>query len=191
MMGMLPVYGSIIAGRDAARLIAGRTAARRPNGRRAAPRETTDLREAILAATAGLLADRQFGELAVSDILTAAGVSRGSFYFYFDSKQDVLAELVRRAVARGTRRRGAVAGRPRPTRRPRCAPGSPPGRSCGRQSAPILRAIVENWRDRPAPGGAVDGADADLYRRHGGPDQRRPARPAGWPARTSPPSPPP
>src|SRR5262249_24361052 len=74
----------------------------RPHGRRSAGGgDTTDLREAILAATAGLLADHQFGELAVSDILTAAGVSRGSFYFYFDSKHDVLAELVRRAVARG------------------------------------------------------------------------------------------
>src|SRR6266700_2350094 len=75
--------------------------ARRPHGRRSAPRGPADLREAILAATARLLADRPFGELAVSDILAAAGVSRGSFYFYFDSKQDVLAELVRRAVAQG------------------------------------------------------------------------------------------
>src|SRR5436189_45656 len=64
----------------------------RPHGRRSAGGgDTTDLREAILAATAGLLADRPFGDLAVGDILIAAGVSRGSFYFYFDSKHDVLA----------------------------------------------------------------------------------------------------
>ena len=74
----------------------------RPHGRRSAGGDdTTDLREAILAATAELLADHQFGDLAVGDILAAAGVSRGSFYFYFDSKHDVLAELVRRAVAAG------------------------------------------------------------------------------------------
>src|ERR1700749_4889300 len=74
----------------------------RPHGRRSADGgDTTDLREAILAATAELLADRQFGDLAVGDILAAAGVSRRSFYFYFDSRHDVLAELVRRAVARG------------------------------------------------------------------------------------------
>src|SRR5438270_11647135 len=74
----------------------------RPHGRRSAPdRAGGELREAILAATAGLLAAKSFGDLAVGDILTAAGVSRGSFYFYFDSKHDVLAELVRRAVAAG------------------------------------------------------------------------------------------
>jgi len=50
-----------------------------------------DLRETILAATSLLLADRSFGDLAVSDILSAAGVSRGTFYFYFDSKQAVYA----------------------------------------------------------------------------------------------------
>src|SRR5690242_21057219 len=61
----------------------------------------SELRETILAATEDLLDTRQFGDLAVSDILGAAGVSRGTFYFYFDSKHDVLAELVRRAVAGG------------------------------------------------------------------------------------------
>jgi Transcriptional regulator len=123
-------------------------AARRPHGRRSADGgDTTDLREAILAATAGLLADRQFGDLAVSDILAAAGVSRGSFYFYFDSKHDVLAELVRRAVARGHDAAAPWLAVP-PTRRPRCAPGYR-GRRLWRQSAPVLRAIVENWRTDP------------------------------------------
>jgi len=51
--------------------------------------------------TAGLLTDRNVSDLAVNDILTAAGVSRGSFYSYFDSKHAVLGELVRRAVAQG------------------------------------------------------------------------------------------
>ena len=50
---------------------------------------------------AQLLERGSFAEVTVADILSAAGVSRGSFYFYFDSKHDVLAELVRRAVARG------------------------------------------------------------------------------------------
>src|SRR5262249_59455131 len=77
--------------------------ARRRHGRRAAPPVGTgqDLREAILAGTARLLADHSFTDLAVSDILNAAGISRGTFYFYFDSKQAVLGELVQRAVAHG------------------------------------------------------------------------------------------
>jgi AcrR family transcriptional regulator len=125
---------------------------RQPPGRRSAGGgDTTDLREAILAATAGLLADRQFGDLAVGDILTAAGVSRGSFYFYFDSKHDVLAELVRRAVARGHAAAApwlAGAGGPAD---PAAAlrTGITAGAESWRQNAPILRAIVENWRTDP------------------------------------------
>ena len=75
---------------------------RRQSGRRSAPRaDRPDLRETILDALAQLLERGSFAELTVADILSAAGVSRGSFYFYFDSKHDVLAELVRRAVAQG------------------------------------------------------------------------------------------
>jgi AcrR family transcriptional regulator len=123
-------------------------AARRPHGRRSADGDGTDLREAILAATAGLLADRQFGDLAVSDILAAAGVSRGSFYFYFDSKHDVLAELVRRAVAAGHAAAApwlAVPADPATALRA----GITAGAQLWRQSAPVLRAIVENWRTDP------------------------------------------
>jgi TetR/AcrR family transcriptional regulator, ethionamide resistance regulator len=124
--------------------------ARRRQGRRAAARSTgsPDLRETILEATARLLTDHDFGELAVSDILTAAGVSRGSFYFYFDSKHDVLGELVRRAV-----QQGHAAAAPW-----LASPADPPaalragitaGAELWQASAPILRAIVENWRADP------------------------------------------
>jgi TetR/AcrR family transcriptional regulator, ethionamide resistance regulator len=123
----------------------------RPHGRRSAGSDTTDLREAILAATAGLLADHQFGELAVSDILTGAGVSRGSFYFYFDSKHDVLAELVRRAVARGHDAAAPWLAGPGGPADPAAAlrTGITAGAELWRQSAPVLRAIVENWRTDP------------------------------------------
>ena len=124
----------------------------RPHGRRSAGGgDTTDLREAILAATAGLLADRQFGELAVSDILTAAGVSRGSFYFYFDSKHDVLAELVRRAVTSGHDAAAPWLAGPGGPADPAAAlrTGITAGAELWRQSAPVLRAIVENWPTDP------------------------------------------
>jgi len=121
----------------------------RPHGRRSAPdRGGGDIREAILDATAGLLAGRSFGDLAVGDILTAAGVSRGSFYFYFDSKHDVLAELVRRAVAAGHAAAGpwlAVPSDPEAALRA----GITAGAELWRASAPVLRAIVENWRTDP------------------------------------------
>ena len=57
------------------------------------------LRERILDALRELLRERTFDTLSVAEIITAAGVSRASFYFYFAGKQAVLAELVRRADA--------------------------------------------------------------------------------------------
>ncbi|WP_051579996.1 TetR/AcrR family transcriptional regulator [Pseudonocardia acaciae] len=127
----------------------------RRHGRRSAPISTTsgqDLREAILAATEHLLASHRFGDLSVADILTAASVSRGSFYFYFDGKHDVLAELVKRVVARGHEAAepwlatpdGGTAGKADALRA-----GTAAGARLWLAHAPVLRAIVENWRTDP------------------------------------------
>jgi AcrR family transcriptional regulator len=53
---------------------------------------------AILTATERLLRERPFGELAVSDIIDAAGVSRTSFYAHFPSRSAVLATCLKRVV---------------------------------------------------------------------------------------------
>ena len=107
-----------------------------------------ELREAILAATATLLASRQFSDLAVAEILAVASVSRGTFYFYFDSKHEVLVELVRRAVAQGH-----AAAQPwlsqRADRVEALRSGTTAGARRWETNAPILRAIVENWRTDP------------------------------------------
>src|SRR5215470_4842220 len=124
--------------------------ARRRHGRRAAPPGggAQDLREAILAATARLLADHSFTDLSVSDILNAAGVSRGTFYFYFDSKQAVLGELVQRAVTQGRAAAAPwLAGPADPVAALRT--GTAAGAKLWQASAPVLRAIVENWRTDP------------------------------------------
>ncbi len=123
---------------------------RRQHGRRAPrpPGAGPDLRETILAATSLLLADRSFGDLAVSDILSAAGVSRGSFYFYFDSKQAVLCELVQRAVSQGHAAAEPWLANPAdPVAALRA--GITAGAELWQASAPVLRAIVENWRTDP------------------------------------------
>jgi AcrR family transcriptional regulator len=131
--------------------------ARRQHGRRAiqaggrasrASGSSPDLRETILAATGLLLADQSFADLAVSDILSAAGVSRGTFYFYFDSKQAVLEELVRRAVSQGHNAAEPWLANPAD---PAAAlrTGITAGAELWRASAPVLRAIVENWRTDP------------------------------------------
>jgi TetR/AcrR family transcriptional regulator, ethionamide resistance regulator len=56
-----------------------------------------DLREAqILDAADGLLASKPFAELTMDEIARQAGLSRSALYFYFDSKEAVLAGLHQR-----------------------------------------------------------------------------------------------
>jgi TetR/AcrR family transcriptional regulator, ethionamide resistance regulator len=103
-----------------------------------------ELRERILSATRELLRGRRFDSLSVADILTAAGVSRASFYFYFPSKQAVLGELVREAVTQGQQ-----AARPWIDREqdPVTAlrAGVADGARLWRDNAGVLMAIVESW----------------------------------------------
>ena len=111
----------------------------------------SDLRESILAATAGLLEEQRFDDLSVARVLDAAGVSRGSFYFYFDSKHDVLAELVRRATAQGMEAAEPWLARPA-DKIAALRAGTTSGARRWRENAPILRAIVENWQSDPRLG---------------------------------------
>ncbi|MFK0248192.1 TetR/AcrR family transcriptional regulator [Amycolatopsis azurea] len=67
--------------------------------RRDTPRKG-DLREqAILDAAEVLLEQERAEPMTVESIAKGAGISRGSLYFYFGSKQEVLAALVARTVA--------------------------------------------------------------------------------------------
>jgi AcrR family transcriptional regulator len=51
-------------------------------------------RHAIVAAVRELLQEKPFAELSVSTISERAGVARSGFYFYFDSKYAVLAQIL-------------------------------------------------------------------------------------------------
>lgn len=67
--------------------------------RRTAPRKG-DVREAaILDAAERQLSDGGADRITVETIATAAGITRGALYFYFGSKNDVLAALVERTAA--------------------------------------------------------------------------------------------
>lgn len=55
-------------------------------------------RQAILQAVRELLEERSFAELSVSAISLRAGVARSGFYFYFDSKYSVLAQILAEAA---------------------------------------------------------------------------------------------
>jgi AcrR family transcriptional regulator len=56
-------------------------------------------REAIILAVRELLETRRFSDLSVSLISERAGVARSGFYFYFDSKYEVLAFILKDALA--------------------------------------------------------------------------------------------
>jgi TetR/AcrR family transcriptional regulator, ethionamide resistance regulator len=57
-----------------------------------------DVRAALLESAERLLADRALADLAVEDVLKDAGVSRASFYFYFESKYAIVAALLEQIV---------------------------------------------------------------------------------------------
>jgi AcrR family transcriptional regulator len=127
------------------------TGARRDQQRSGADRSTDrQVREAILQAAEVLLARQRFAAITVADIIAEAGVARASFYFYFESKYAVLAELARRAVSSGH-----LAADPwvhhGSDEDPRAAlrHGVLDGARVWQAHAPVLRAVVENWRDDP------------------------------------------
>ncbi|WP_246216880.1 TetR/AcrR family transcriptional regulator [Mycobacterium botniense] len=55
-------------------------------------------RQAILQAVRELLEEKPFSQLSVSTISDRAGVARSGFYFYFDSKYAVLAQILAEAT---------------------------------------------------------------------------------------------
>jgi AcrR family transcriptional regulator len=55
-------------------------------------------RQAIMQAVRELLQEKPFAELSVSTISLRAGVARSGFYFYFDSKYAVLAQIMAEAA---------------------------------------------------------------------------------------------
>jgi AcrR family transcriptional regulator len=70
-----------------------------PIGGRQRPRAHTgeqDAEKAIFEATERLLSEQPLHELSVAQIITAAGLSRATFYHYFSSKFEVVAALMLR-----------------------------------------------------------------------------------------------
>ena len=124
----------------------------RPHGRRSrADRAGGELREAILAATAGLLAEKSFGDLAVGDILTRPASPAAA-----STSTSTASTTCWPSSSGGPWPRGTPPPRPGwpapgPTRTPAAAlrAGITAGAELWRASAPVLRAIVENWRTDP------------------------------------------
>jgi len=58
-----------------------------------------DVRAAVRAAMLELLDQKSFKDLTIDEIAKAAGLSRTAFYFYFKSKNEVLAEVAQLVAA--------------------------------------------------------------------------------------------
>ena len=100
------------------------------------------MRQRIMDSARRLLETHRFARLSVAAILREADVARGSFYFYFSSKEDLLAALVSDAVTGGLEAAEhwtATADDPTAALRRGVAAGA----ELWRQQAPVLRAIVE------------------------------------------------
>ena len=75
----------------------------------------------IIAAALETFAERGFAATRLDDIATRAGVTRGTLYLYFSSKEELFKAVVRQSIApiiRAARRWW----RNRRSRRPRCSP---------------------------------------------------------------------
>jgi AcrR family transcriptional regulator len=126
--------------------VAPRTAPRRS---RPSAGQLRDVAGSILDAAEAQLAERPLADLTVADLIQAAGVSRGSFYFYFESKEGVVAALLERIVdeiheaALPWLDRGDT----KPERALRTAFAG--ALSMWRRHAPVLRATVESLQADP------------------------------------------
>ena len=65
-----------------------------------APRAATPTRETLLAAAEGLINDQGFAATSIDQIIDRAGVTKGTFFYHFKSKNDLARALVDR-YARG------------------------------------------------------------------------------------------
>lgn len=125
-----------------------------PSGRAGAPRRRGpskgDLKErAILATCERLLGEKPLHEIGVDELAAGAGISRPSFYFYFESKNAVLRALVERLADEIYEKAASWLERE----------GEPPevtvSRSIDaaaqqwRDHGPVLRAAVQTWGSVP------------------------------------------
>lgn len=111
-------------------------------------------RHSILAAAARLFAQRGFGGTSLQHVADELGISRPALYYYFRSKDDILASLVQEiTVAAGERARAARDSGPDPVAALRLAVGSHVGWLLGHPLE--FRVLDSSERDLPAEVRAV------------------------------------
>ena len=69
-----------------------------PDARKLRPRRTTVTRQKLFDASMELIGERGAAVVTVDEIAAAAGVSKGTVYYNFGSKSDLIAQLLRHGV---------------------------------------------------------------------------------------------
>ncbi len=82
--------------------------AARPAAKRTRSQQKQETRELVYATALGLFDERGYEAVSVDDVVRATGLARGTFYFHFATKEDVLLEAVRRGEALILRRVAAL-----------------------------------------------------------------------------------
>ena len=62
-------------------------------------RSATETRSRIISAARNLFSSHGYSGTSLDDILTAAGITKGAFYHYFKSKEDICLALLDEAIA--------------------------------------------------------------------------------------------
>jgi len=71
---------------------------RRPTDHAPPPLEEESRRARLVKAADRVLRAKGYGETTIEDIVSEAGVAKGTFYLYFNNKQELFLEVLRRAV---------------------------------------------------------------------------------------------
>lgn len=72
------------------------------NSRRS-PRKGDQREQALIDAARTVFRDKSIGQVTIDELAAAAGIARSGFYFYFESKQALLAALVDQRIAESDR----------------------------------------------------------------------------------------
>ena len=61
-------------------------------------RQAADRRERILSNASGLFAAKGYHGTTIDEIVQATGIAKGTFYIYFDSKEELLVEVIKQLI---------------------------------------------------------------------------------------------
>ena len=104
---------------------------------------------AILESTERLLAERPLAELAVAEVLEDAGVSRASFYFYFQSKHAIVAALLERIVDEVYTAASPWFERGETPPREALIAATSGSLALWREHGAVMSAVIEHWASAP------------------------------------------